>query len=287
MSRIDLFQYIDFRLYLRDAFAQLKSKNSAYSQRMIAQKIGVASTGWISDMLAGRRNLTSSHVVQLHTLLQHSTKAKAYFEVLVGYNQAASIDEKNRFYEQLLTFREVSAELVDRDRFEYFNEWYHSAIREKLLVEPFRGDYRQLAKSMEPAISPAEAQKSIELLLQLGMISYDAKTGEYRPVDVHVKKQSGFDSLHYFNYLRANMQLGMESLVRIPKDERYMSALCTALSEDSFKEITEDFRALRRKIMALSEKDARQRRTTTSPEHMRVYQCLIELFPLSQDLEAS
>lgn len=286
MTIPDLFQYVDYRLYLREIFAWLKSQNSAYSQRMISQKLGVSSTGWISDMLAGRRNLSSTHVAQLHLLLKHNAKAKAYFEVLVGYNQAASIDEKNRFYEQLLTFKEVSAELVDRDRFEYFSEWYHSAIREQLLVQPFRGDFKALARSMEPAITPVEAQKSIELLQHLGMISYDPARGEYRPVDVHVKKQSGFDQLHYFNYLRSNMQLGMESLVRIPKDERYMSALCTALSEDSFKEITEDFRALRRKIMALSEKDSRQRRTTTQPEHMRVYQCLIELFPLSQDMEA-
>lgn len=286
MSNVDLFQFVDFRSYLREAFAQLKANNSAYSQRFIAQKIGVASTGWISDMLGGRRNLTSTQMVHLSTLLRHTAREKAYFEVLVGYNQAASIDEKNRFYEQLLTFREVSAELIDRDRFEYFSEWHHSAIRERLLVEPFRGDYRALARTMEPPISPAAAQKSIELLLQLGMISHDKTTGEYRPVAVHVKKQSGFDQVHYFNYLRANMQLGMESLVRIPKDERYMSALCTALSEESFKELTEDFRALRRKMMSLSERDSRQRRTTTEPEHMRVYQCLIELFPLSQDMEA-
>lgn len=285
MHELNLFQFADYREYLRQSFAALKAQNSNYSQRAIAQKIGVASTGWISDMLAGRRNLSSTQMVHLHAILNHNPRQKAYFEALVAYNQAVSIEEKNRFYEQLLTFREVMAEPIDRDRFEYFSEWYHSAIREYLLVYSFFGDFNLLAKSMAPAITPDQAKKSIELLLNLGMIEYDKVSGEYRPISVHVKKQSGFDQIHYFNYLQTNMQLGMESLIRIPKEERYMSALCTALSEESFKEVSEDFRALRRKIMTLSERDSRHKRTTTSPENLRVYQCLIELFPLSQKLE--
>ncbi len=280
-----IFQFNDFRNYLKESFSELKQQNSKYSQRWIAQQIGVSSSGWISDLLAGRRNLTTTQMVHLNGLLNHNPKEQAYFEALVLFNQSSSLEEKNRYYEQLLTFKEISADELDKEYFEYFGEWHHAAIREKLLYLPFKGDYTALAQSLLPQITSAEAKKSIELLLKLGMIDHDKMSGEFKPNQVHVKKKLGIDQLLYFRYLQANMKLGMESIERIPKDERYMSALCTGLSEASFKEIIDDIQALRQKIKLLSERDTRHYRNTKSPLNMRIYQFLIELFPMTQQQE--
>jgi uncharacterized protein (TIGR02147 family) len=278
----NLFQFNDYREYLKVAFADLKKQNSKYSQRWITQQMGVSSSGWMSDILAGRRSLTTTQIVSLSGVLDHSPKEKAFFEALVFYNQAASLEEKNRYYEQLLTFKEIESDLLDREYLEYFGQWYHAAIREQLLYKPFKGDYTALAASLLPEITPQEAKNSIELLLKLGMINYDPISSEFRPNQVHVKKKTGIDQILFFRYLQANMKLGMESLEKIPKEERYMSALCTGMSQASFKEIQDDIQALRQKIKLLSERDARHYRNTKEPSDMKIFQFLVELFPMTK-----
>jgi len=285
LRETNIFQYTDFRSFLKDAFQEMKERDARFSQRFILMRLGVKSSGWLADMLSGRRKLSKKHLVSLCLLLSLSPREELYFETLVEYNQGKSLNERKRAYEKLLTFHEIPREIVESDRFEYFSKWYYPAVREYLLIEPFKGDYARLARRMVPHITPAQAREAIALLEKLGMIKKLA-SGEYRPVVEHVKKQRGqekstFSPVHYYQYVRSQMELGLDALENFPKEERDISAVTVTLSEEGFAEIKEEIKALRQKMIQLSENENKKFWKAVQGDSRRVFQGVFELFPAS------
>lgn len=276
-----IFDYTDYRGFLKDALQALKDRDPKFSQRWVLQRLGVKSSGWLADMLAGRRNLSRTQSSLFSGLLALSAREEMYFQTLVDYDQARTLPEKNRCYEKLLTFHEIPKDLVDPDRFEYFSHWWVPAIREYLLVEPYRGNPEKLARKLRPAITTAQAKAAVELLERLGMVKRYA-SGELRPAVEHVKKQSQFSApVHYYRYLKAQMELGLGAMESIPKEERDISAVTVTLSEEGFAALREELKELRRKMVQLSENENRKFWQGVEGDSRRVYQAVLELFPVS------
>ncbi len=280
LTTVNIFEYTDFRSWLKDVFQALKDRDPKFSHRYILLRLGVKSSGWLADMLGARRQLNRTHLLGLSRVLGLSPREELYFETLADYNQAKNLLEKNRAYEKILTFHELPRDIVDAERFEYFSKWYYSAVREYLLIEPFRGDYARLGRYMRPSITPAQARESIELLERLGFIKRLA-SGEYRPVTEHIKKQSAFSQVLYFQYLKSQMELGQSALECFPKEERDFSAVAVTLSQDSFQVIREDIKALRQKMIQLSEAENKKFWNGIQGDTRRVFQGVFELFPVS------
>lgn len=59
---------------------------------------------------------------------------------------------------------------MDATQYAYYEKWFYSVIREVLAFYPFKADFRQLARMLEPPISAAEAKKAIKLLADLKLI---------------------------------------------------------------------------------------------------------------------
>jgi uncharacterized protein (TIGR02147 family) len=280
LSTVDIFQYTDFRSWLKDVFQQLKDRDPKFSHRFILQRLSVKSSGWLADMISGRRILNRSHLLGLSRILGLGPREELYFETLADYNQAKNLLEKNRAYEKLLTFHEIPKDIIDVDRFEYFSKWYYSVVREYLLIEPFRGDYTRLGRRIRPAISTVQARESIELLERLGFIKRLA-SGEFRPCAEHVKKQNNFSPVHYYQYMKTQMELGMGAMERLPKEERDISALSVTLSHDSFQIICEEIKALRQKMIQISETENKKFWNGIQGDTRRVFQGVFELFPVT------
>jgi uncharacterized protein (TIGR02147 family) len=284
---IVIFHYSDYRNFLKDAIQERKERDRKFSQRFIVQRLGIKSSGWLADILSARKKLARTYIPALSNLLQLNAREELYFETLVSYNHAKTLEEKNRAYEKLLTFHEIPKDIIGKDRFEYFSKWYYAAIREQLLLQAFRGDYKKLAHSLLPSISTQEARQAIQLLEELGMIKKYAG-GEFRPSVEHVQKQGQFATLHYLSYIQTNMQLGMGAIERIPKDERDISALTLTMSQEAFLEIKDDIKALRQKMIQLSENENKKFwKSVPGGDSRRVYQAVFELFPVTKAMEGN
>ncbi len=281
-----IFDYTDYRAFLKDALQALKDRDAKFSQRWVLQRLGLRSSGWLADLLAGRRKLSRPQASVFGQILAMTAREELYFQTLVDYDQAKTLPEKNRCYEKLLTFHEIPKDLVDPDRFEYFSHWWIPAVREYLLIEPFRGDAERLAKRLRPAITPEQAQHALEVLERLGMVKRYA-SGELRPSVEHVKKQSQFSApVHYYRYIKAQIELGMGAMELIPKEERDISAVTLTLSEEGFATLREELKELRRRMVKLSEDENRKFWQGVDGDSRRVYQSVLQLFPVSMSRTA-
>ena len=121
-------------------------------------------------ILQGKRHLSIQKVPGFVSLLKLGKRRAEYFELLVLYGRAKSDREAKQYFERLLAFTSLGGKQVGRSQYEFYQEWYYTAVREVLYVHPFKWDYDALAAMMVPAITPKEARKAVSLLEKLGMI---------------------------------------------------------------------------------------------------------------------
>jgi uncharacterized protein (TIGR02147 family) len=271
-ARVDIFRFVDFRLYLRSFYEAEKSNNPKFSQRFIQQKVGASSSGWFADVIQNRIQLSGTHFLRLSRLLELEPHEEEYFDTMVRFSQAGTFEEKNKYYAKLLSFKELQVDLVDRDGFEYFSHWYHAAIRELLFLIDFKGDFSALARKLSPPIRTEDARRSVRLLEKLGFIKKDAQ-GCLRPTTAILKKDPTFKSIYLGNFLKSNISLAVEALDRFDKEERDISALTLTLSDDDLQTAKAEIKLLRKKLLQMSEK---------SEKRNRVYQCNFQIFPVSE-----
>jgi uncharacterized protein (TIGR02147 family) len=271
-ARISIFSYSDYRVFLKDAYEERRGMDPKFSHRFIAGKIGVSSSGWFTEVIKCRVNLAGTHLVKLAVLFLLENNETDYFECLVQYNQAASTEERNRYFKKLVSFKEMQVDLVGQEKFEFYSKWYYSALRELLFFHDFKGDYTALAKKLHPPIKASQAKEGIRLLELLGFIQKDAQ-GCFRPRTSTLKKDTSFRSLFTANYLKANMELGMDALERFPKEERHVSTMTLSYSRPGFQKALAELVAMRKRLVDLMDED-------DHPD--KAFQLNLQLFPITK-----
>jgi len=149
-----------------------------------------------------------------------------------------------------------------------------SAVSEALQK---RGDAADLARQLSPQIKPKEAEEAIGVLRSLGFIHRD-RHGRVRPTEETVRKDSRFATFHWAKLMRAKIDLAREAIERYPREQRDISEVYAPLSDEGYAEMKNEIAKLRRKMLALSERDKGRN---------RVWQCNVNFFPLSSTIETS
>ena len=270
--RPDIFNYIDFRKYLEDCYHWYKSENRNFSHRYIAQKVRASSTGWFAGIITGKINLTPLYHGKLAEVFRLDGFEKEYFSALVDYNQAGSSDDEHKCLKKLLSLARIKSTVVGKDKFEFYSTWYIPAIREMLFFHEFSDDYAALAAKLQPPITIDEAKRGVKVLLSLGLLKQNAN-GFLKPCDPIVKKDSTVKSLHWQLYMRSNLELSAQALRRYGKKARDISACTVSYSDEGFSLAQEKIEELRKSLLMISEEDRKRH---------KVYQCNIQLFPLTQ-----
>ena len=271
-SKIAVMDYTDFRKYLLDFYDEQKKLNPAFSYRYFAQKAGYNSSGLYKDLVNGRRNLNRSQILLFSKAMGHDMREAEYFENMVYFTQAKSVDERKRYFERMLNFRKSKAALIEADRYKFFSEWYYSAVRELLAVKKFKDDYNAIARSLNPTITPQQAKRAIRILTKLGFIKKDSN-GHYRPVDSVMTTGTEIKSFHVANFQKSTMKLALEAIDRSPAKHRDISTLTLSISEDVFNVMKNEITAFRKKLLEMAD---------TDKDLDRVYQFNLQFFPLSQ-----
>jgi uncharacterized protein (TIGR02147 family) len=272
MPMPDVFEYFDYRSYLKDAYAARKAQNPAFSHRFIAGKAGFGSSGGFSRILDGSRRVSMDAVVALSGIFRLNRAEKEYFEHLVMHNQAEGEAERRFFLEKLATVRKSRVQALQLSQLRLFEHWRHSAVRELLDLVPHKDDHAALGKLLEPAASAAEVQESLELLHDLGLAHPD-EDGIWRKADAVLTTPDDAAIQAIRGFQRDTMDLAKEAIERFPREEREIATLTLAISDSMMERVKEKIRQLRREILEMARDDR-------DPD--RVHQVNFQVFPLTR-----
>ena len=272
---IDLFAYTDYRKYLRDYYEANRVVRKEFTHRYIAQAMGFKSTGTFAQILQGKTNMAPQTVARFIRFLGLKTQEADYFELLVLFGQAKGHAEKKGYFERIIAFPKSSLKQVDSTQYAFYEKWYYSVIREVLAFHPFRDDYRELARLLEPPIATAEAQKAIKLLEELGLIRRN-EAGVYAKTDPVIT--SGYDtrSLAVNQFIIETLDLAKVALDQLPREERSLSTLTLSLSDDGYAKVEEKVKNFRRELLELAR---------NCPDPKRVIQVNFQIFPVTRKSE--
>jgi uncharacterized protein (TIGR02147 family) len=271
---VNIYEYTDFRDYLKDFLAAEKKRNPVFSHRYLAQKLGLSTPNLILLIVQGKRNLTPTVRFKLSAILKHTKKEAQYFECMVSFNQAKTHDERNMHYASMLDFkRRIKTATLEIQQYEYYSNWYNPVIRELVTAPEFHGEFKSLAKSVSPSITQEQAQRSVELLLNIGLIKKNANG--YAQADSLISTGPVAESVAVANFHRKTALLAAESFDRHTRNERTITSCTVTLSEEHFQMLKREIADLRKKALELA----------LAPDKTnRVYQLNFHIFPLSRNI---
>lgn len=270
---ISVYDYLDYRAYLADYFRLMKSLSRHFSHRLFAQRAGIKSSGYFSEVTGGSRNLSKGKIPGFARALELDEGERVFFERLIAFNDAKPNQAKNLLYEQALKALPSRVQQVKRSQMEYFSRWYYVAVREALSILSVSNDYDALAASLHPPITPAQAKAALKLLEKLGLIERDAE-GFWRARHASLLGKRDEASAVLMRAFQGEMiGRAREALESVPPIHREISTVTMSVSAQAMgrlKGALEDFRKRVRDIV----------RSDSGED--RVVQLNIQMFPLSR-----
>jgi uncharacterized protein (TIGR02147 family) len=274
---INIFEYQNYRLYLKDYYHEQKNTKKFFSYRYFSNKAGINASAFLYYVIEGKRNLTKSSIEKISLTIGHSKEEKEYFENLVFFNQAKTIAEKTMYYSRIVECRKpLDIKTLDKDQYEYYSTWYHSIMREVACMVDFKDDFGLVSSYLVPPISAKEAQASIALLERIGLLERD-ENGLYHQTDAVIGvKPHGKDAFIIEKFQLEMLDLSRKSFDTVPRAERLSASTTFSISKNTFELFKMKTREFRKELLEIAKLD-------NNPD--RVYQFTFNLFPATRSTD--
>ncbi len=265
--------YLDYRAYLKDYYAFRRSRDGDFSQRVFAKEVGIAlvSSSLIPAILNGQRNMSPNLRIKFGKALGLSERDYRYFDLLVQFNQAKGMTEKNFFFSHLAKFRTSRAQILDETQYRFFSRWYYSAVWNYFGIYQNRKHPGIIGASMVPPISSGQVEESVKLLLELGLIKKTA--AGYAVTEKHIYTEKDVQAMAVRQQFLELMGMAVQVLDTVPPEERQYNSLMFSISPAGFNSIKDRIRSFQEEVREIIDHDAKED---------RIYTLNMQLFPNSK-----
>ena len=264
-----IFEYTDYREWLRDAFDDFKKRKSVISWRYMAMKLG-ADPGNLLRVSQGKIHLTLSLVQPMADFFELNEKEAAYWTELVYFGRAKTDAEALNHYEKMQMLKGIPLKRLAKKELEFYRHWYCNAIRSIIGICKFKDDYEGLAESCTPAISVDEAKNAVKLLYDLNMISRD-RDGFWKVNDTFVSTGGNWRSEAVRTFQKETIRLAGESLERHAPPLRDISTVTMTFNMNDIALIREKIKEFRSELLRMSQEGSGDD---------TVFQLNVQLFPI-------
>jgi uncharacterized protein (TIGR02147 family) len=268
-----VFQYIDYRLFLRDYYKEKKATTRHFSYRYFCGKAGISSPVFLKLVMEGKSNISVEMIDKFARALALNKQESRFFKHLVQFNQARTAEEKQDHYAVLVTMsNNVSRYVLGSEQFEYLSKWHNVVIRELVCQHDFKDNFSALASSIVPPISKREAESSVKLLLRLGLI-VKHPDGRYRQIDraLATNREVAGPAIRAFN--KTMIDLARRSVDAIENTQRNVSGMTVGVSKASYDVLCAEIESFKDRVASI---------VHNSAEVDSVYQLNLQLFPVAR-----
>lgn len=269
----EIFKFDNYRNFLSRFYSFKKQNDSKFSYRFFSMRAGFKSPNFLKLIIQGERNLTNESIEKFIQVLKFNEEQSHFFRNLVHFNQAKNHQTRQYYAEQLTKPRFLNQLTpLNRAQFEYYAHWYNVAIREMVALPNFQNDPKWIAKQIIPAITRADAVKSIATLKTLGLIKED-KDGKLYQTDPVITSTNNVTKSLATKFHQQMIKAASEALNRFDSKERDISCLTFAIDETQIEGIKKEVKDFLKNLVKL---------TDNNPKANCVYQLNLQFFPLTQ-----
>lgn len=270
---INLFEYRDYRTFLKEFYQKARNISHSYSFRALAKRAGFKSSNFFMLVMQGKRNLTEDSLHKVMRALNLNKQEEDFFRNLVFFNQATSYEDKNLYYQRLVQSKKIKElKPIEKKQYEYYSAWYHPVIRELVIAKDFDGTPEWISKKLFPTVTTLQVSKSIELLEALNLIVKDGQ-GKWRQKDSLISTGPELTSVVVHNYHKILLNLSQQVMDKLSMKEREVSSLTLGVSKKLLPEITTKIREFRQELLKMVAQEAQ-------PEEVALLN--IQFYPVTQ-----
>lgn len=270
-----IFEYTNYRLFLKDLYEYLKENTEYFSFRYFSKKAGFKSPNYLKLVIEGERNISEDSVERFCQALKLNKGESEFFSLIVGFTQASNNSEKAEHAVKILQTK-IYQKLhpLTKDKLQYYSQWYHVALRELALCQEVRNDPLWIAQQFRPALKEKQVVKAIDCLVRLGML--EIKDGLLKATEQNVTTHSEVISSFVTLYHKEMLEKAKESIDISGPLEREVSSICVPVSQETFEQMKQRIQDFKKELIALASKDQ-------NPN--QVYQLNLQLFPLTEKVD--
>jgi uncharacterized protein (TIGR02147 family) len=273
---INLFDYLDYRKYIKAKFNYIKQTSKSFSFRIFNKRAGIQSSGFLKLVMDGKRNLARDGINKIAKGFQLNDQEIRYFENLVHFNQAKTHEKKDRYLKELTRSRKfVLAKPVTAAQYKMYTEWYYVAILELVRIEsPEKKDNQWLQRHISPEVGLRQINKAVKDLLQMGLLEH-LPNGSLERNECMLTTENEAASTFITNFHQVMSQIASEKVAHERANTREFSALTIATSQAGFELIKQEMQDFRRRLHSIIEQE-----NTNSMD--QVVHLNLQLFKLSK-----
>ncbi|MGZ3771293.1 MAG: TIGR02147 family protein [Bdellovibrio sp.] len=270
-KRKRIFEYDNYREYLKDSYLFLKNENKNYSFRYFSRIAGFKSPNILKRVMDGNRNLSPNSIPKFIHALKLNKEEALFFKNLVMLNQAKTNESKQIFAQEIMrsrSFREMYP--LSESQYNYFAQWYYIPIREYVGLPNFKENYEEIGASIVPSVSIQDVKQAVDELLKIGLLERNPE-GQLRQSNAVMTTPPEVTSTAVTKYHKESIKKASDSIENIPRELRDISAVAFPVSKQSVAKLKELLQNFRKEVVALAAQDS-------TPDS--IYQINFQLFPL-------
>lgn len=268
---INLFNYHDYRHYLRDWFDQVRDDQSL-SLRDIAETCGL-STGYIPMILSAKRNLSEKSLTKLQTALKLNQEEFSYFKHLLLLSDAGGSNERLSAFNEIRksqSFRNKSTK--ELEVYQYLSNWLCVVIRELSLRRDFIYSPEWIRERLVRKASIKDIEVSMQFLMTHGFLAKDSN-GQITASQKQLDCYTGVYRLSLGEFHKQMFSHAGDSIDLTPRDQRNLLGHTFLIPENKIEELRSLLDETLKKIETLG---------SEFREAGPVYHVILAAFPLTK-----
>lgn len=266
-EKIDIYNYFDYRDFLRDIFNEYKKAHKGFNYRSFARDAGIKDQTYLNRVINGKRNLTGNYVPNICSFFQLIPSQARYFETLVAFSNARDPDQKEELLKKILSLRySKDTYRIEDKKLNFYQKWYYPVIRELVTIVDFQEDYNLLARLCKPRITAVQARGAANYLLKNDFIIKNPD-GTYTQTHQAISTGPEVNSTILRKYYHQVMKHYSDAIDTEKREDRDISSLTLSVSEGVFRGIKKEIQDFRKRLLAMAKEDKK------SPERV----CLVGL----------
>lgn len=267
----NLFNYLDFRIYLRDFRDYMKKSDPGFTNAHICHLLGQKnSSGYFNNVIGGRIKVGATLTERFFDLLNLSVNEEKYFRALVNYNQSSTLSEKEFYLDQLIRFNNSPSHKLNRQAQTYYRHWQYAVIRALLDIVDFSNDYSILLDTLLLPLTQEDVEDAIKVLKDLKLIAKN-DDGYWKPTKKAISSGSEIERELIKYYQAKCLELSSTMILNDNAAHQKVSTLTISASNKTIEQITDRINLLKSEIRSLILAD--------DDESEKLYQLNIHLFP--------
>lgn len=270
--RPEIFQYLDYRPYLRDFYVASKEGDPGFSFRSFSKSAGLRSFNYLKLVMEGRRRLSETFFAPFAKALRLRDSEKAYFAKLIEFSDARDARRKSTLLNELLALRpRTKVHTLSRAALNICSEWYYIPLIELTGVDGFRNDPTWIAGRL--GLKVPTVKRALRELLAHGLL--ERSEGSLTKTNRLADTPDEVSSLLVRTYHQKTLNMAASAVFDQELHEREFGSMSFVASDEQLLELKRRIKEFRREIFHYLDRPAEK-------PGSEVYQLNVQLFRVTK-----